>query len=38
MEHALSKIAVKPNDYFFCEKCGRLNWYDNENVLIVKAI
>lgn len=30
MEHELSKIVGKPNDYFFCEKCRHLNWYENE--------
>ncbi len=30
MQHKLSRILGKPNDYCVCTQCGVLNWYENE--------
>jgi len=30
MEHELARIFQKPNDYKLCNKCNRLNWYEND--------
>jgi ribosomal protein L40E len=30
MEHRLEAIVMKPSDYKICDKCGIINWYENE--------
>ncbi len=33
MKHSAEKVASKPSDYLKCGKCGRLNWYENEECI-----
>jgi RNA polymerase subunit RPABC4/transcription elongation factor Spt4 len=33
MERRLVDILQKLNDFKVCKKCGRINWYENENCI-----
>lgn len=32
-DHKLDRIKRNPEDYKFCERCGRINWYENEKCI-----
>ena len=33
MESQLNVICVKQSDYKICNKCGAINWYENEKCI-----
>jgi ribosomal protein L40E len=33
MHHTIGYILSKPEDFKICLKCGRINWYENEDCL-----
>jgi uncharacterized protein with PIN domain len=33
MDRTLADILGKPSDFKVCEKCGRINWYENEKCI-----
>jgi len=33
MEFRFDQVLMKPTDFKVCEKCGRINWYENESCI-----
>ena len=32
-EVTLDTLVMKPSDFKVCEKCGKINWYENEDCI-----
>lgn len=37
MNHKLSRIIAKPDDYRVCPKCRTINWYENGECVSVSC-
>lgn len=37
MEHDVDRISAYPNDYKYCCKCGRINYFENNYCITCKG-